>query len=107
MTIKVGSQDVQAIYVGSTPVQEVYVGSTKIWPVTWYKWTGTYSGITTSYYTPTRNPAVYSNYYDSSHVSQGTIKKVDTSGDDVTAIWTEWDSTTQQGYSYSYDGVAS
>lgn len=32
MTIKVGSQDVQAIYVGSTPVQEVYVGSTKIWP---------------------------------------------------------------------------
>lgn len=32
MTIKVGSQDVQAIYVGSTPVQEVYVGSTKVWP---------------------------------------------------------------------------
>lgn len=32
MTIKVGSQDVQAIYVGSTPVQSVYVGSTKIWP---------------------------------------------------------------------------
>lgn len=107
MTITVGSTEVQAIYVGSTPVQEVYVGSTKIWPVTWYKWTGTYSGITTFYYTPTRNPAVYSNYYDDSHVSQGTIKKVDTSGDDVTAIWTEWDSATQQGYSYSYDGVAS
>lgn len=32
MTIKVGSQDVQAIYVGSTSVQSVYVGSTKIWP---------------------------------------------------------------------------